>query len=383
MDLSVACNWDLELIEALSAYKVVDVYGRVTNDPYGGGRVEDNLAKISYDKAKEYIQEVHKKGMKFSYLFNTLTLQNDEFTEKGKKKILDYLEKIAELNVDTIAISLPFLAESIKKYFPHMNINVSILANVTTGTQAQYWDELGVYSICLGYDVTRDFKSLKRIRQAVSCRLGLLVNDPCLYRCPYLFHHNMERSLSNLTCGKNTKKNYFYLKCSCKAMNNQTEFVRSMFVRPENTQDYKEIGIDYFKIAERLKSTRWLINATKAYNDQQYQGNLADILTLFSQYDYPKKAAEEVSEETLKSENWMNEEFDKGHFLGFPYIDNQKLSEIKFLEFFKKNDCKNTICDKICTYCQKSAEKVVTVNKDRAKTVTQNLKVGLAAAENK
>ena len=59
--------------------------------------------------------------MKFSYLFNTLTLQNDEFTEKVKK-ILDYFEKIAELNVDTIAISLPFLAESIKKYFPHMNM---------------------------------------------------------------------------------------------------------------------------------------------------------------------------------------------------------------------------------------------------------------------
>ena len=66
---------------------------------------------------------------------------------------------------------------------------------MTTGTQAQYWDELGVYSICLGYDVTRDFKSLKRIRQAVSCRLGLLFNDPCLYRCPYLFHHNINEAI--------------------------------------------------------------------------------------------------------------------------------------------------------------------------------------------
>ena len=97
---------------------------------------------------------------------------------------------------------------------------------------------------------------------------------------------------------KKYEKNYFYLKCSCN-IGNQTEFVRSMFVRPENTQDYKEIGIDYFKIAERLKSTRWLVNAKKAYNDQQYR-NLADILTLFSQYDYPKKAAKKSKRDIEK-----------------------------------------------------------------------------------
>ncbi|MBT5954749.1 hypothetical protein HOG98_08515 [bacterium] len=377
MQLSVACNWDPVLIENMNKLGVVDLYGRVKNDPYGGGRVEDDLSNFDYGKAKEYISEVKSRDMKFTYLFNTMTLSNDEFSDSGKKKIINYLEEIANLNVTTIAVTLPYLGELIKKYVPHIKINVSILANVTSGTQAKYWDDLGAYSICLAYDVTRDFKALKAIRKAVKCRLGLLVNDPCLYRCPDLFHHNMERSLSNKTCGSNSKKNYFYLRCSCSAMNNPTEFVRSMFVRPEDTSSYEEIGIDYFKIAERLKSTRWLTNATKAYYDRAYEGNLADILTMYSQFDYQKKDAKPLTSDSLKNPEWMNEEFKDGNFLGFPYIDNQKLSEIEFLEFFKKHDCKNSTCDKVCKYCEKSAKEVVSFDNDRKKIVADNLDLAL------
>ena len=92
MQLSVACNWDPVLIENMNKLGVVDLYGRVKNDPYGGGRVEDDLSNFDYGKAKEYISEVKSRDMKFTYLFNTMTLSNDEFSDSGKKKIINYLE---------------------------------------------------------------------------------------------------------------------------------------------------------------------------------------------------------------------------------------------------------------------------------------------------
>lgn len=364
MKLTVATNWDKELIKQLAEYKVDTVFGVMDKTPIGGGRPFLLLAKVDEKFVEDYIKQVHSAGMKFNYLLNAPCMNNMEYDRKVHQELIDYIEWLNKMGVDGVIVSIPLIMEIVKEQFPGIAVSVSVIDHVNSVQRATLFEELGVDSIALDFNINRDFKLIKRIRDAVKCKLTVIVNDGCLYQCPFRYYHYNIIGHASQTINplKGFYIDYCIIRCTMKRFTNPIELVKSRWIRPEDIHLYEELGIDSFKISGRRMSTRWLLNTARAYSSKKYNGNLADLLNISQlgvdpdmrspQYRAYLSEAKLVKEEKLCQIGQI--------YPVKPYIDNSKLDG--FIDFFKKQDCLSE-CDN-CNYCQQWVDKVVHINKE-------------------
>lgn len=345
MDLSVSTNWDFELLNKISGYPVYEFLGSMAKTPVGGGRPAIALPAPEFDEAAEYIKEVHQHGIKFNYLLNAQCTGNTEYDKTMHHNILKHVEWLCKIGVDSVTVTIPYLIQIIKKQFPGLKVKVSVIASVNSIQKAKYYEEMGVDEINLDYMSNRDFVFLNEIKKAVQSQFILLVNDLCLYQCPYRFYHyNTISHASQDWCHMNIFYiDYCMINCTLQFLHDPEKLIMARWIRPEDLPVYEELGFTRFKISGRNMSTSWLLRAIKAYAQKQYKGNLFDILAAAALKKEPDKNA-------------------------YCYIDNTKLDG--FLEFFKKQDCINKCWN--CHYCGNIAEKAVRYNKSKAEYITKN-----------
>src|ERR1017187_4122247 len=129
MKLSVAANWDLELLEGLAQIpEVTSVYAKLPYDLVGGGRAGSVLPSVDMDTAAAYIREAHKRGLQFSYLINAPCLGNLEQTHEGKTRLLDFVGKLVEMDVDSVSISNLALVSLVRHNYPRLSVRGSVLS---------------------------------------------------------------------------------------------------------------------------------------------------------------------------------------------------------------------------------------------------------------
>ena len=102
MRLSVACNFDDELLDGLKGYPVYEVYGKVTKDFAGGGRPSFYLPNVDQRKVEQTVRKAHAMGIEFNYLLNAMCMGNAEYTREGQRAIRKTLDWLAEIKVDSI-----------------------------------------------------------------------------------------------------------------------------------------------------------------------------------------------------------------------------------------------------------------------------------------
>lgn len=366
--LSVPCNWDPELLDlADECPDVGEFYGKPRVDIVGGGRAPYGLPEVDWRDMETFIGLCRQRGVSFNFLVNSLCLGNKEYDNEFMAKLLRYIERVVEIGADKATVSIPYLARVIKKQFPTLKLSVSKFADIRSVRQAIFWEELGADEITFSGNVTRNFEVLERMVQAVRIQTRLLVNDACLWNCHLQnYHHLSESHASQEDC---TVPYFRYCTMNCKAMFllNPAEIVRSTFVRPEDLGDYRRLGIQSFKLCDRNRPTAWIRNAVRAYSRETYDGNLADLLGLFSTYG--EESAGHSSSRRLFVRAGDLEEIQKlqERRQGLEArisIDNQALEG--FVEGFKRRDCERLICDSDgpggCTYCQSWAEKAVRIS---------------------
>jgi collagenase-like PrtC family protease len=366
MNLSVAANWDRQLLANLKNFPGVhSLYGKLDSDLTGGGRPSYLLPRVDREYVHDYVKEARQMGVKFVYLMNPQCLDNLEYTAEFQDRISEELQWLSQIGVDYVTVSIPYLLEIIKTRFPGLKIFVSAFANVDSTQKAKFFEDLGADVITLPEYVNRDFRLLRNIKQSVSCEIHLVANMVCLYGCPFqLYHANVASHASQ--AGHSSRgfcPGYCTLNCTKTKISRPGEIVKSRWIRPEDTHIYEEIGIDGFKIIERFDTTETLTLTVQAYSEQEYRGNLADILNIktsserqlpvnadyFSQPDFVDTRRLRDLEDTL--------------YLTGQYIDNQALDG--FIEFFKNRDCYASSCDE-CGYCQSIADKAIKIDPDKA-----------------
>jgi len=286
MQLSVAANWDVDLLDGLALIpEVTSVYAKLPYDPVGGGRAGSALPSVDLEAAASYIQETHKRGLSFSYLLNAPCLGNLEQTHEGKKRLLQFVGQLVELGVDNVSISNLALASLIRRNYPNLSIRGSVLSWPTNLPRLKYQESLGVDPLILPYsEFNRNFAALEHIKAGLACGIVLFANIACLYHCHYLAEHAC--SVGHASQEKhNGSKNHamldFYLwQCTRRRLLQPELFLSSRWVRPEDVCMYESLGIEEFKIIDRSRSTAWLLRATQAYAARRYDGNLLDILSI-------------------------------------------------------------------------------------------------------
>lgn len=362
---SIATNWDSALLDNLEGTAVSSLYGQAWGDPLGGGRMLIFIPRVYKEEAKDFISETRRRGLSFNYIINATCFDNEEFTKKGHKRIMEHLEWISSTGADMVTVSLPFLIQLIKKNFPQLKVSISSFARINSVYLARFWEEMGADKIILPESVTRDFKTLGLIREGVDCELEVIANHCCLYNCPFDLHHRnmVSHGSQNSHPSGGFAVDYCKLSCQRRKLFRPSEFLRSCWIRPEDIGYYEDAGIDCIKLVERFRGTESLIRILNAYELRSYPGNLAEILTLPQEGIYIQPNLDLIDRPDLIEKEKMD------RIMGvlrepFPqkvYIDNTRLDG--FLDHIKKIDCLHTDCE-ICGYCEKIAGRAVTIDED-------------------
>jgi collagenase-like PrtC family protease len=354
----------------------VDVlFGKLPFDAVGGARPGFVLPQVDRKHVERYIQACHDRSLEFSYLLNAPCLGNLQYSRKGYGELIELLEWIDASRADSVVIGVPYLIDLVRKRFPRLKVKVSTTARVNTVRKALQYEDMGVEEIIVDEHINREFKSLEAIRRAVKCNLELIVNNICLWQCPYNYEHvNHDGHASR----EGEKGDYCYLQypgylCLYRKLTDPVELLKSPWIRPEDICHYENMGYDHFKITERFKRTSLLLEHVRAYENRRYDGNLLDLFTL------PRKGAfTPVHLEYFIKPEHVNilkiSELEKVFDLEVReliQLDNRKLNG--FIEYFKKNDCNQTSCSD-CRYCETFFEKVAVVNEEGVKKAAQKVK---------
>lgn len=321
-----------ELNNMYSNAKVIETYGQVTiGDVINSGRIISSLPDVGFKKLEEYVKYSKERDIKFNYTLNPSCFGNYEFSDKGAKELMSLLYSIYNIGVESLTVTSPALMELVKGSGIPFKIKSSAICEVNSPTKALYYKNLGVRRVVVDPDITRDFRKLKNICTVFGEGVEILINNVCYKNCAYkMFHYNHD---AHCTPSSNQcVKDYYFYRCFMQKANHLENVIKLNWIRPEDLHFYSEIGIHYFKIQGRQNVVDGdIIKTLKAYIEEDFDGNLYDLLTLFAPYN-----------------NFQT------------YINNKKLDG--FVEtFYIKPDFCTDMCDK-CHYCEGYAKKSMDVS---------------------
>ena len=374
MKLRVGANWDIAFLDAVQGTSVDALFGKLPFDIVGGARPGFVLPQVDRTVIEQYIEACHDRGLEFSYLLNAPCLGNLNYSKKGYGQLIELLEWIDQSGADAVTVGIPYLINLVRERFPRLKIKVSTTARVNTVRKALQYEDMGVEEIIIDEHINREFKTLEAIRKAVGCNLELILNNICLWQCPYNYEHvNHDGHSSREGEDDNCYLQYPGYLCLYRKLTDPVELLKSPWIRPEDVSAYEDIGYDHFKITVRFKRTPLLLEHVRAYENRRYDGNVLDLFTL------PRKGAftpvhleyfikpEHVN---IMKVSELGDVFD----LEVPeliQIDNNKLNG--FLEHFKKKDCNQTSCAQ-CRYCDRVFDKAAKVNEQGVKKAAKKVK---------
>jgi len=369
MKYSIPTNWDDRLIEEIAKLKkdrIIRFYGKLHEDLLGGGRPAIAVPFVSSKKAAAHIKRIHSQGLKFNYLLNTSCFNNLEFSRKGQRQLREMLDWLSCLGIESVTVTIPYFLELLKKRYPHFRVSVSTMAHVNSLLKVKRWKELGADEITLSNtEANRNFRLFNNLKKYVSCKIQLICNANCLYCCPFHFYHANISSHSSQSrhASRGFVIDYCFLSCRLQHIMHPVDFIRSTWIRPEDTSCYEDAGIDSFKLIDRGMTTEALLRISRAYFDRSYDGNLMDL------FRTPSKTIR------FGKKNWLAKaryffrpfsinifKFAKGDFLTSDFdvtINNASLDG--FIGHFLTHNCEDTSCDE-CQYCFQWAGKVLNIN---------------------
>lgn len=378
MKYTIGYNWDKNLLYKLDYSEIESVYAGESGAVIGSGRAPLVIQNINENEIREHINIAHQKGLEFDFTLNSGCLSNSEFTKDGQKKIVEYLEHVEDLGVDSITVTLPSIINLAKKYIPRVKIKVSTFQKISSVESAKRFENMGVDVIMLSENCNRDFKLIEEIRRSVKCKLALIANVGCIYHCPNSHSHIVSTSHS---CDQESRQTIFTIiphsaDCMIAKLKNPTEIVKARYIRPEDVHYYEDLGIDMLKICDRHTKTDVMEKRIKAYVLRNYEGNLLDLIGQKSerksdeinQIEFQKllNGGSEAVEKTMEYFKYFN--FSISELVNI----NNKAYPQNFLEEFKNKDCIRTNCSK-CGYCDRIAKKVMTLDNDKINSVISGL----------
>lgn len=278
-DIIAPTNWDEALVDAYADMGVVDVYGALRYDPVGGGRPAFLLPPVSRKQAERHIRAVRDRGMAFCYLVNAPCMGNMEHRSASRDRLLDHLRWIRDTGATAVTVSIPLLVDLVRTWVPELDIRVSAIAHVSTPRRARLFAALGATEISLDFQRNRDLDRLALIRQAVDLDLSLVVNDICLFRCPFrtYCYNGLGHSAQSGRAGFHV--DYCSFHCNRIKMADPVEVLRSPWYRPQDLAEVQErTGITRFKVSGRTKPTAALLRSVGAYAAGEWHGDMMDIL---------------------------------------------------------------------------------------------------------
>lgn len=339
---------------------IYETYGSLREDIIGNLRPSCNIKDINISKLKDYISVLHTNNIKFDYVINSTLCPMPIEPNVSTEDILNFINELIDIGTDSFTATNPYIILMIKSNFPSVKVNASICNEISSIHQIKEFDAIGTDCIILDRDINRKFHLIKKLRESTKKDLKVLCNSPCIYQCINVQYHANHSSFLSV---KHLNNSHFELPycsyyCSYKQFSNPVECIKSQWIRPEDLKCYNKLGINYFKLDGRDKSSEYMIEVIKAYICMKYDGNFFHLL----HSGFSKE---------MKDINYLD--FNKSIYEDWKIgIDNRELDG--FIDLIQKKDidCEGN-CDE-CNICNVVSKKII-INNLWQKQICKDLKI--------
>lgn len=346
LEFSVPYNGDSETLaelfrlKRLGSNRIKEVFLSGPQEYSSSGRI---TPKMNFDEFAAIVDLIHAEGIRVNLVLNPTCEGIDWYSLEVLKSTMQYVGRVhEELGVEAITMANPLYIKEVRHWFPDIEISASVLGDIDCVQRAIIYSKAGANVITPDVNINRDLGLLKQIKDATNCELKLMVNEGCLYKCPFRkFHFNaishMSKAAGQLEPGASSVTSFvhstqmihrlFFGSCNQVIAEDNSQLLKSGWIRPEDTSKYSEVAT-VFKIAGRTLPRNAVTRITQAYLNEAWDGDLLDILdSSLRAFSLAQGAC----------------------------LDNKSLDEYGFFD-------KVTSCDKdciACSYCEKLASKLV------------------------
>jgi collagenase-like PrtC family protease len=288
VELNVATVWDDQQIVRWAnlesaVHKVTSVFGCLQEQLSGHGRAPGDVPAVQPEALVRHAAMARSVGIEFLYLLNGRCEHIDVEDPDIRKNLFELIRWVVEeVKADCIVVADLRLAQLIRKlYAPEtIRLRVSTVAGVRSPSDFLPWIPLGVDGVVLHHDLGRDFSTIARfvdfLGQATEgAEAELLLNESCLYGC-----HSREAHYARLARERLSYTEGFQQNCNIPRFRDPYLLLAARWIRPEDINTYRKLGIRRFKIAGREMPSTWLDRAVSAYTTGRYDGNLVDLFTM-------------------------------------------------------------------------------------------------------
>lgn len=361
----VGTNFDLALLDKIVELNkkypdslINEVYGSTRDAAFMAARPEFRLPDIKNPELEFYVARCNELGIIFNYTLNTINPGSKRELEDWKKEaIQNYVDYLWNIGVKRVTIANPIIMEIVREVNKEIEIEVSTILHIDAVTQIKYLhDQYNIKKVCCGIHKNRSVSFLKRAAEFCNDHgiiFEILVNEfcsnagkgyttHCSYRdsC-YIFHS------TDVTADDAQSLNGYPMQHCIKARDTDPyNWLRTRFVRPQDLELYRSIGITQFKVSGRTGTTDYIIKVLEAYASEQFNGNLLELWKPL---------------ETIYS---GESELEHVHSV---YLETSLLDGFLKKRWFRHPDfdCANEICGTTCKYCERYYKRQLSKN-DRA-----------------
>jgi collagenase-like PrtC family protease len=266
--------------EMLADYRaaVGEVYfawpGTASGRPDPGGDPE-LIGQLLYE-----LGEIKRSGIALDLLLNANCYGGGAVSDKLERRTVEIISALGKADVmpAIVTTTSPFVAASVKKHFPEMELRASVNMRLDSTLALEFLADK-FDSFYIRRDLQRDLATLRDFHEwcrAHGKKLGLLANSGCLRNCPYqTFHDNLVAHDAEVRECENVRD---FLPHLCweryRKRENWSDFLRGSWIRPEDIATYAP-HVDFIKLATRQHASPRLVIA--AYAAGRFDGNVLDL----------------------------------------------------------------------------------------------------------
>ena len=280
---------------ALRHPSVKEVYFPWVGEPSGRPRLgyeeEDDADELAAALRRD-LTRLRAAGVRLDLLLNANCYGEEAMSVALETRIAGILEQLSSWGCrpEICTTASPFVARTLKKLFPEIEVRASVNMRLTTLQAFRYLAPL-FDSYYIGRDVQRSLETVKRFSgwcHDNGKKLCMLANSGCLRNCPWqTFHDNMIAHSDAAMKTENVKGwNPHLCWTLYKDRKNFAEILKATWVRPEDMHHYEGL-VDVVKLATRQHATPDMV--ISAYERGSFEGNLLDLFEPgFSPAFYPE-----------------------------------------------------------------------------------------------
>ncbi|MEI6425425.1 MAG: hypothetical protein WCP55_24655 [Lentisphaerota bacterium] len=244
------------------------------------GRVRGSMDWDAQYALEQDLADIRRMGIKLDLLFNANCYGDRAVSINFENEIISIIRHLDSLEIcpDIVTSTSLFVARTIKKHFPKIEVRASV--NMRIGSTSAMSYVSGLFdSFYIWRDIQRDVNAVKDVKKwcdEYGKGLYMLANSGCLRCCPgQTFHDNMVAHDAGIDEMKNVSGWTPHVCWNLyKDPANYVEFLKASWIRPEDIHHYEDV-IKVMKLATRQHSHPRVVIG--AYVNRSYNGNLLDL----------------------------------------------------------------------------------------------------------